>query len=80
MIRTQIQLTQEQADALRQKAAQRGLSMAALIREALDRAAAEDDDEARWQRAQRSFGAFKADAPDVAENHDRYLDGIYGEW
>jgi hypothetical protein len=54
--------------------------MAAIIREAVDRAVAEDDEDTRWERAMRTFGAFTADAPDIAENHDRYLDAAYGEW
>ncbi len=80
MIRTQIQLTEDQAHALRRSAALKGVSMAAIIREAVDRAVAEDDEDARWERAIRSFGAFTADASDIAEDHDRYLDAAYGEW
>lgn len=80
MIRTQIQLTERQAHALRRKAALEGVSMAAIIREAVDRAVVEDDQDARWERAIRSFGAFTADAADIAEDHDHYLDAAYGEW
>ncbi len=80
MIRTQIQLTERQAHALRRKAALEGVSMAAIIREAVDRAVVEDDQDVRWERAMRAFGAFTADASDIAENHDHYLDAAYGEW
>lgn len=78
MIRTQIQLTEGQARALRRQAAARGVSMAAIVREAVDRVVEADDEDARWQRAMRTFGSFTSDAPDVAEDHDRYLDEAYG--
>lgn len=51
MSRTRVHLTEEQAERLRRVAAERGLSMAAVIREAVDQMSAAEDEEARWNRA-----------------------------
>ncbi|MBA2571168.1 MAG: ribbon-helix-helix protein, CopG family, partial [Chloroflexi bacterium] len=60
MERTQISLTSEQATRLRKLARRRRTSMAALIREAVDRVHPTDDaaDEGRWTRALSAVGAF----------------------
>jgi predicted DNA-binding protein len=85
MIRTQIQLTEAQAERLRRRSLETGRSVAALIREAVDASLAESDIEARWERAIRavesgSEGYDADDARDVARNHDRYLvDAIDGD-
>ncbi len=74
MVRTQIQLTEAQAERLRRLAAERRVSMAALIREAVDRSLVEDDRTARIERALAVVGKFSSSGPtDVAENHDHYL-------
>jgi predicted DNA-binding protein len=79
--RTQISLSSEQAGRLRRIAARRGTSMAALIREAVDRVLPDDDspdDNERWQRAMRAVkAAVSGGAPDVSVEHDRYLDEAY---
>ena len=73
MIRTQIQLTDEQARVLHQRAAQRGTSMALLIREAIDAAIAQDDEQARRRRALAVVGRARSGLHDVSVNHDEYL-------
>jgi len=81
MERTQISLEPEQAERLRRLARERGVSMAHLIREAVDAAYgpdAPDSREALWARAWRAVGSGHSGLGDVAENHDRYLDEIYG--
>lgn len=81
MIRTQIQLTEEQARRLRQAARERGVSMAEVVRRCIERGlAAEVLDRAdRYARAVELVGAF--DDPTrtgrVAETHDDYLDDAY---
>lgn len=71
--RTQISLTSTQARELRRLARKRGTSMAALIREAVDRTYGAADEEARWRRALESVGGFRSDRSDVSERHDDAL-------
>lgn len=77
MIRTQIQLTEEQARALKQLAAARGVSMAELIREGVEQIIAASDRRQRRLRALNMLGRYSDQATDVAVDHDRYLDEIY---
>ena len=77
MIRTQIQLTEEQAIGLRNLAARRGVSLAELIRQGVERILDEYEREEKWQRASTLVGRYSDDARDVAINHDRYLDEAY---
>ena len=81
MERTQISLEAEQADRLRRLARQQGVSMAHLIREAVERTYGPDaagSTETAWARAQRAIGRGHSGQNDVARDHDRYLDEIYG--
>ncbi len=77
MVRTQIQLTEEQARALKKKAAERGLSMAELIRQGVDLLLAEDVRKDKRRRARAIFGRYRSDVTDAARNHDKYLDKAY---
>jgi hypothetical protein len=77
MIRTQIQLTAEQARRVRALARREGVSMAEIIRRGVEAvlASAEPARGDVWERAATLVGAF-ADihgAADVAERHDAYL-------
>jgi Arc/MetJ-type ribon-helix-helix transcriptional regulator len=83
MIRTQIQLTEEQAAKLKRLAAERDVSMAELIREAVDRLPDRND---RSERLVRALAAVRAGhfhdregKTDVAVRHDEYLADIYEE-
>ena len=76
MIRTQVQLTEEQAAALRRLAGRSGVSVAELIRrgvEPLLRGDAPDAVDARYQRALSAVGRFHSGRRDVAEEHDAEL-------
>jgi hypothetical protein len=77
MIRTQIQLSEDQARRLKHLSAQRGVSVAELIREGADRVLAESDVDTRWQRASELIGRYSDTATDVATDHDRYLEQAY---
>lgn len=79
VLRTQIQLTEDQARALKELAARQGISMAELIRRAVERIIEESDDRERRRRALALLGKYRDSAPDVASNHDHYLDEIYGD-
>jgi predicted DNA-binding protein len=81
MVRTQIQLTDEQARRLRRLAAERGVSMAALVRDGVERVLADDERAEQWQRALSILGKYKSgDTANVSEEHDRYLEEIYSDW
>jgi hypothetical protein len=61
LVRTQIQLSEEQSKALRKIAAQRNISMAELIRQGIDfylRACGTISEEERCQRAIKAAGKF----------------------
>ena len=73
MERTQISLKSAQARELRRLARSRGTSMAALIREAVDRMYGPADEQARWRRALDSVGGFRSDRSDVSDRHDDAL-------
>ncbi len=73
MIRTQIQLTEEQAQALRRLAAERGVSIAELVRQAVDRVLADRPEAALRARLVASLGGFHSGRSDISEEHDRYL-------
>ena len=81
--RTQISLDAAQAAHLRRLARERGTSMAALIRAAVERTYPIDDDdsiEARWDRALASVGGFHGGGESIGEDHDRYLEEAYLHW
>jgi predicted DNA-binding ribbon-helix-helix protein len=76
MIRTQIQLSEKQAKALKDLAARRNVSVAELIRQAVDeqlRAAGTIDPEERKRRALAAAGRFHSGLTDLSTEHDRYL-------
>jgi hypothetical protein len=80
MERTQISLTSTEARALRRLAKKRKTSMAALIREAVDRTYGINvgEDQA-WHRALQSVGGFRSGRADVSEHHDDLLADAYSE-
>lgn len=80
MVRTQIQLTEAQARALKRLAAERGVSIAALIREAVDRLVHGGDPDAVWRRALAVIGRYSAGPGNVSEDHDRHLEEAYFDW
>ena len=80
MVRTQIQLTEEQAKKLRELSAASRESVAALIRQAVDQfiITGKPDPAALYRRAESVVGKYKSDAGDVSVNHDRYLEEAFG--
>ncbi len=73
MLRTQIQLDDGQAAALKRLAAERGVSVAALIREAVERLLRGLDGEDHVRRALALAGRFSSGETDIGTEHDRYL-------
>ncbi|WP_337845541.1 CopG family transcriptional regulator [Thermus sp.] len=81
MVRTQVQLTEEQAARLKAKALEEGTSMAELVRKAVERLLAEEANGGygeRVQRALRAVGRFASGEKDVSEAHDRHLEEAFG--
>ena len=83
MIRTQIQLTETQAREVKRMAEERGVSMAAVIREAID-------DRLRhrntppWdelvERAIAAVGSCSSGRGDAADQHDEYFAESGMQW
>jgi hypothetical protein len=75
MIRTQIQLNEDQARRIREAARIEGVSMAEMIRRCVDRALPEirGDRALRYERAATAIGRFEAGRDDLAESHDAHL-------
>ena len=81
MVRTQIQLTEEQSRALKLMSAQQGRSVAELIRQSVDhviRSQGLVDAQERRRRAIAAAGRFRSGQADLAVEHDRYLAEVYG--
>lgn len=81
MIRTQIQLSEEQARRLQAMARREGVSMAELVRRCIDATltAQETDLARRYEAARRLIGRFadRSGARDLADRHDAYLDEAF---
>ncbi len=80
MVRTQIQLTEEQARRVRLRARRQGVSMADYIRRCIELAASVEADEAdRYARAASVVGAFHdlEGRTDLSSAHDDLLDSGY---
>jgi hypothetical protein len=76
MVRTQIQLTEKQAKALKRLAHSNHVSVAELIRGAVNdliRKEAAPDFEEKRERALSIVGRFSSGKQDISEHHDRYL-------
>jgi hypothetical protein len=77
VVRTQIQLTDQQARRLRAKAQERGLSLAEVIRRYVEKGLSEETPNRAelYERAARVIGRFRDrhGARDVSTKHDRYL-------
>jgi Arc/MetJ-type ribon-helix-helix transcriptional regulator len=76
MVRTQIQLTESQAERLRKLASERGVSMAELIRQGVDTllgGGAVISEEERRKRALALAGRFRSGKKDGSRKHDKYL-------
>jgi hypothetical protein len=79
VIRTQISLTAEQMARARAEARRRGVSVAALVRDALERLLHEGSDRELRERATLSVGGFHSGRQDISERHDDAL-GAGARW
>jgi hypothetical protein len=80
MIRTQVQLTEDQVRSLKTLAAKRQVSVAELVRQSVDhfvRLARGVDAETQRRRAIAAAGRFRANRSDISTEHDQYLVEAY---
>jgi hypothetical protein len=80
MIRTQISLTDDQMRRLRAEARRRGVPIAEVVRDAVDRAVPVDpaNRRARFDRLLGAAGRFRSGTGDVSIHHDDIAGE--GEW
>lgn len=79
MIRTQAQFTEEQYAQLKELSRTTNESIAALIRRGIDQLllTRKPDRKIIYRQAQSVVGKHRSRKPDVALEHDRYLDEAY---
>ena len=79
MLRTQIQLKEEQMEWLRSKARTKGTSVSQLIRESIKFYQTHEEHlpEDRKKKALEAVGRFSSGTSDVSERHDNYLAEAY---
>lgn len=83
MIRTQIQLTDQQALELKRLAGERRVSVASLIRECVDGLLRYECAVSREELINRSLeavGKYHSEEGDLSEHHDDYLAQAYGDY
>lgn len=80
MVRTQVQLTEQQAKAVKAIAMAQGVSIAEVIRRAVDAmvlSSGDIDAEEKRRRALQVVGKFSSGKRDVSKSHDLYLAEAY---
>ena len=81
MVRTQVQLHEEQLRELRARALAQNVSVSELIRRAVDLMVLADSLPSAKQRRRRALaaaGRFSSGRSDIAEHHDAYLAEAFG--
>ncbi|MFO8032500.1 MAG: ribbon-helix-helix protein, CopG family [Desulfohalobiaceae bacterium] len=74
MVRTQIQLSEEQASLVKSISAEKGISVSEVIRRAIDSMHTMDHDaHKKRELALEVIGKFSSGTADVSERHDEYL-------
>ena len=82
MVRTQIQLTEKQAKALKKLASSRQLPMAELIRQGVDAILISPvflNAEEKRKRALAVAGRYRSGKRDVSREHDKHLAEAFGK-
>jgi len=79
MLRTQIQIEEDQIKWLRDKARERGVSVSQLIREGVDFYRKYEDrfPENQKMKALAAIGRYASGISDISEKHDDYLTKAY---
>lgn len=82
MVRTQVQLPEEQIAILRRMAAEEGVSVSELVRRGVARlleSRLKPTREELWKRARSIIGKYDSGKTDIAQRHDDYLAEAYGD-
>ncbi len=82
MIRTQIQLTENQSDMLKRISKKYNISISELIRRGVEmviQSMPEVDIQEKRNRAFSLGGMFYSEEKDLSVNHDKYLNEVYGK-
>jgi hypothetical protein len=82
MVRIQVELSDQQAQALERLSVQRGVSMAHLLQQGVELvigAVESPEWRSRRERALAALGCFASGAGNLAEQHDHYLAEAYGQ-
>jgi hypothetical protein len=82
MVRTQIQLTEKQAKALKKLASSRQLPMAELIRQGVDAILISPvvlNAEEKRKRALAIAGRYRSGKRDISREHDKHLAEAFGK-
>lgn len=74
MIRTQIQLDEEDFVRLRKEAARRSCSVSSFVRESVKAALNESDRSSGVSAIKKIVGKYRSGKGDLARNHDTYLE------
>ncbi len=83
MIRTQVQLTEEQVKTLKEIATRKGVSVSEIVRQSIENTIRSDMEisyEERCRRALEVMGKFRSGKSDVSVNHDKYLAEAFKDW
>lgn len=79
VIRTQVSLTERQMADLRALARRRGVSIASVVRDAVDAELRRDARADRVRRAREVFGAFRSGRRDLGRRHDAHLEEAFAD-
>ena len=82
MVRSQIQLTEEQAKAVKTVSKEHGISSAEVIRRAIDlllRSGVYVEEGEKRMRALNIVGRFRSGRHDISKNHDAHLADAYSK-
>lgn len=74
MIRTQIQLDEEDFERLKREARRRSCSVSAFVRDSVKASLVQSERGARADSVMELSGKYNSGAGDLAENHDAYLE------
>jgi hypothetical protein len=81
MVRTQVQLTDEQYNSLKELSQHNKESIAAIIRKAIDKLllTRKPDRKALYRQAKSIVGKYNSGIGDISVEHDRYLEEAFKE-
>ena len=79
MIRTQVQLTEMQYNAIKELARQNNTSAASVIRIAIDKylVSGQPGRHALYENALKVAGKYKSGSSDISTHHDKYLEEAF---